>query len=314
MTTQARPRLVGGAIASVVAQTMTDLEIIVVVDGADPETEASVAAVEDSRVRLVVLPVATGAPTARTTGIALARGTFVALLDDDDLWLPTKLERQLDAVRRSGVAEPIAFCARFVRSADGRDTAWHDRAPGPDEHPSDYLFLRRSLRLGESTVSTSTILARRSLFERVAFDPAVRRYGDVDWVLRASAAGARLVYVPERLAIWRESVDGASITRRFATDWRYGIDWIRARRDLVTPEAYAAFLLVRVAAMADRAGDRGAVRIIWREARRNGRPRLIDVALFMARWIVPDRLRDAQRSRLARAGVDSDVDRVTVQG
>ena len=214
--------------------------------------------------------------------------------------------------RRSGIEEPIAFCARFVRSADGRDTAWHDRAPAPGEHPSEYLFVRRSLRLGESTVSTSTILARRSLFERVPFDPSVRRFDDADWVLRAAAAGARLVYLPERLAVWRAPIDGASITGRFASDWRYAFEWICARRDLVTPRAYAAFLLVRVAAMAHRAGEPGAARIIWQEARRHGRPRAMDVALFAGRWVVPDRLRVALRSRLA--GADVETDGVVAQG
>jgi glycosyltransferase involved in cell wall biosynthesis len=284
---------------------MTDLEIIVVVDGADPETEAVVAAIAHPRLQVVVLPDATGAPTARTTGISLAHGTYVALLDDDDLWLPTKLERQLEALRASDVEEPIAFCARLVRSTDGLDTAWADRPPAPGEHPSDYLFVRRSLRLGESTVSTSTILALRSLFERVPFDASARRYEDVDWVLRACAAGARLIYVPERLAVWRAPVGDASITGRYSTDWRYGIEWIRERRHLVTPQAYAAFLLVRVAAMADRAGEPGAARIIWREARRNGRPRAMDVGLFVARWIIPDRLRAAQRSRLAQSETDA---------
>ena len=63
MTTRGRPGLVGGAIASAIAQTMTDLEIVVVIDGADPETEAAVAAIVDPRLRVVVVPVATGAPS-----------------------------------------------------------------------------------------------------------------------------------------------------------------------------------------------------------------------------------------------------------
>ena len=131
------------------------------------------------------------------------------------------------------------------------------------------------------------------------FDPTVTRYEDADWVLRAVAAGARLVYCPERLSIWRAPVDGASITGRTATDWRYGLRWIQARRDLVTPRAYAAFLLVRVAAMADRAGEPRAARILWREARRHGRPGALDIVLFAGRWIVPDRLRSAVRDRFA---------------
>jgi glycosyltransferase involved in cell wall biosynthesis len=297
---------VGGAVRSAVAQTITDIEIIVVVDGPDPETEAVLASIEDARLRILVRPETSGGPAGRNAGIGQATGTFVALLDDDDRWAPTKLERQLEAIGDSGVDEPLGFSARLVEMPDGRLVAWHDRAPGPHEHPSEYLFVRRSLRLGESTVSTSTIVARRTLFMAVPFDPAVTRYEDADWVLRAVAAGARLVYSPERLSIWRAPVDGASVTGRTAADWRYGVHWIQARRDLVTPRAYAAFLLVRVAAMADRAGERRAAGILWREARRYGRPGLLDVTLFAGRWIVPDRLRHAIRTRLASAPHDSE--------
>jgi GT2 family glycosyltransferase len=250
--------------------------------------------------------VTAGGPAGRNAGIAEATGTFVALLDDDDRWSPTKLQRQLDAIRVSGVGEPLGFCARLVEMPDGQIVAWHDRPPGPDEHPSEYLFVRRSLRVGESTVSTSTIVARRALFTAVPFDPSVTRYEDADWVLRAVAAGAQLVYSPERLSIWRAPIDGASITGRTATDWRYGLAWIRARRDLVTPRAYAAFLLVRVAATASRACEPRAAGIIWREARRNGRPGAIDIVLFAGRWVVPSGLRIAIRRRFAMAVIDDE--------
>ena len=295
-----------GAVASAAAQTLAELEIIVVVDGADPETEAVLATLDDPRLRVIVIAESGGAQAARNRGIREAHAEFVALLDDDDLWLPTKLERQVEAIRASGVAEPIAFCARLVRMPDGRDIAWRDREPGPGEHVSEYLFVRRSLRLGESTVSTSTIVARRSLFHAIPFTVDSSRFDDGDWVLRAAAAGAELVYVPQRLAIWRAPVNGRSITGRHAANWREGLAWIRDHRELVTPRAYAAFLLVRVAAMADRAGEPAAARIIWREARRHGRPGVFDVILFAGRWIVPARLRTAIRARFATASVEDD--------
>jgi glycosyltransferase involved in cell wall biosynthesis len=281
---------------------MADLEILVVVDGADPETEAVLAALDEPRLAILVNAEPGGAAAARNAGVQAARGEWIAFLDDDDLWLPTKLDRQLDAIATAevdGVAEPISFSARIVRLPDGRDLAWRDRGPGPAEHPSDYMFVRRSLRLGESSVSTSTIVARRSLLLAVPFDTGAQRFDDADWVLRAWAAGARLVYCPERLSIWRAQVGAASITGRYDTDWRHGLRWIQARRDLVTRRAYAAFLLVRVAAMAERAGERRAAGIVWREAWRHGRPGLPELVLFAGRWIVPSRLRVAIRHRYA---------------
>ncbi|MEO5885718.1 MAG: glycosyltransferase family 2 protein [Candidatus Limnocylindrales bacterium] len=302
--THGRPDLVPRAVASVLAQTMADLELIVVVDGPDRATEAALAELgraDGGRLRILVNPASVGGGAARNIGVRAATGAWVAFLDDDDAWLPTKLERQLAAIAASDAAEPIAFCPIVVRSTDG-DRAWRSHAPRPGEPASEYLFVRRSLRAGEGTVGTSTIVARRSLLIDVPFDPALRRYQDADWVLRAAAAGATLVYCPERLSVWSAPGEGASITADHATDWRYAFDWIRARRHLVTARAYAAFLLVRVAALAAAAGDRSAAGPLWREARRLGRPAPLDVLLFGGRWIVPDGIRIRLRRRLAGVG------------
>ncbi len=289
------------AVASVLAQTCRDIEVIVVVDGPDPATATALAAITDPRLRVEVNPTSLGAGAARNAGIATASGQWVAFLDDDDVWLPTKLVRQVAALEgavRGGVVDPVAFCSIIVRTPDG-DTAWRDRAPGPDEPVSEYLFVRPSLRIGEGTIGTSTIIASADLLRRVSFDPEVRRYQDADWLLRAAAAGARLVYVPERLSVWTAPSGGASITASHATDWRHALTWIHARRTLVTRRAYAAFVLVRVAALARAAGEPGAIPVLWRAALRDGRPTWREVVLFAGRWLVPTRLRRGARSRLA---------------
>ena len=301
VATRGRPQELRQAIQSVLAQTFQEFEIVVVVDGPDRATETVLRAIDADRLRVVVLSAPSGSGAARNAGIEAATGSWIALLDDDDLWLPQKLERQLETIAASGVEQAIGFCARFVRTEEG-DVAWRDRAPAPGEHPSDYMFVRRSLRLGESTVSTSTIVARRSLFLAVPFDPALARYQDADWVLRAADAGARLVYCPERLAIWRAPRGNESITGAHATDWRGALRWIRARRGLVTRRAYGAFILVRVAALAAARGERRAVPLLWREAWAEGRPGPLDVLMFVGRWIVPGGFRRVLRSRLATDG------------
>lgn len=296
--THGRPDHVGRAVGSALEQTLADIEVIVVLDGPDLASSAALEAIPDPRVRVLTLPTQAGASAARNAGVAAATGSWVAFLDDDDIWMPTKLERQLAAIDASGIVEPIAFCPVVVRAADG-DHAWRSRPPRPDEHVSEYLFVRRSLRVGEGTVGTSTILARRSLVAAVPFDTGLRRYQDADWVLRAAAAGASLVYCPERLSIWSAPDGAPSITAGHASDWRYAFDWIVARRRLVTARAYAAFLLVRVAARAAAAGDRAAAGVIWHEARHRGRPGVAEVLLFAGRWIVPAGLRTRARRRLA---------------
>jgi glycosyltransferase involved in cell wall biosynthesis len=295
--TRDRPDLVQRAVASVRSQTHASLEIIVVVDGPDVATEDALGAIDEPRLHVIALPATVGAGEARNVGVRAAIGEWVAFLDDDDEWLPAKLERQLASIASSGVAQPIGFCPIIIRTAKG-GRAWRSRPPAPGEHPSDYLFVRRSLRIGEGTVGTSTIVARRSLLREVPFDAALGRYQDADWILRATAAGAALVYCPQRLSIWTAPGTRVSITAAHATDWRHALDWIRARRSLVTARAYAAFILIRVAALAAAAGDRAAIGELWGEARRSGRPGVIETLLFAGRWLIPTGLRRWLRRRL----------------
>jgi glycosyltransferase involved in cell wall biosynthesis len=302
--TRGRPDLVVRAVASARAQTHTSLEIVVVVDGPDPATEAALGAIDDPRLSVITLPGSVGAAEARNVGVRAGIGEWVAFLDDDDEWLPPKLERQLASVGASGVATPIAFCPIVIRT-DGTQAAWRSRPPARGEHPSEYLFVRRSLRFGEGTVGTSTIVAQRALLREIPFDVSLRRYQDADWILRATAAGAQLVYCPERLSIWTAPGDRPSITAAHATEWRDALGWIRARRALVTPRAYASFILVRVSGLASTAGDRSAIGELWVEARRHGRAGPLDVAIFAARWVVPSGLRRWLRRRTVgvRTGV-----------
>src|SRR3954451_8490265 len=93
--TTKRPHLVIRAVRSVLSQTITDLELIVAIDGPNPETGAVLAAIADPRVRIVQHQTGAGAGAARNLGARHATGKWIGFLDDDDEWLPRKLESQL---------------------------------------------------------------------------------------------------------------------------------------------------------------------------------------------------------------------------
>jgi O-antigen biosynthesis protein len=96
LPTHNRAALVGRAIESVLAQTRRDWELVVVDDGSADETRAAVAAFVDPRIRYVRNEKALGPAQARNVGIRAAGATrYLGFLDDDDEWLPEKLERQL---------------------------------------------------------------------------------------------------------------------------------------------------------------------------------------------------------------------------
>ena len=107
------------AIESVLAQTYSDLEIIVIDDGSTDETLSAVTRYLD-RIHFLRQP-NKGLPGARNTGIRAARAPFIALLDADDTWLPEKLELQMP--RFTDPAVGIVYSDFSVRYADGRQQA-----------------------------------------------------------------------------------------------------------------------------------------------------------------------------------------------
>jgi glycosyltransferase involved in cell wall biosynthesis len=91
-----RAHIVGRAIQSVLNQTYKNIEVIVVDDGSQDNTQEVVLSIKDERVRYIRLHRNFGAAFARNIGIANARGEFVAFLDSDDCFLPEKIEKQVE--------------------------------------------------------------------------------------------------------------------------------------------------------------------------------------------------------------------------
>src|SRR5262245_7125063 len=89
------------AVASALAQTLHDFEIIVVDDASKDDTERVLRHFEDSRITLIRHEINRGVAAARNTGVENAKGKYFAFLDDDDEWLPNKLNRQFELLESS---------------------------------------------------------------------------------------------------------------------------------------------------------------------------------------------------------------------
>src|SRR5580658_7758695 len=167
IATKKRPELLVRAISSVLRQTIADLEVIVVMDGEEPETLTRLAAIGDSRLRVQVDPLSFGPGAARNAGAALATGVWVAFLDDDDEWLPTKLERQL--------ALPVPPSGRVILSCRSAyvtplGTSIRPRAIFRNDAPFDeWLFDRQRLFGGDSFIQTSSLMTPTALFREIGF-------------------------------------------------------------------------------------------------------------------------------------------------
>ena len=179
-------RHLADALASVAAQTHPEVECIVVDDGStDGSPHIARAAVG---VRYVRHPNA-GVAVARNTGLTVARGDYLAFLDQDDRFHPEKLARQVAALAGAAGAG-LCFVREQVVCEDGQaDPDWLPEPTAPGDHLS---FV------------PGTWLVRRDVFQRVGyFDASYRTGSDTDWMFRAREAGVPHCLVEEPLLIRR---------------------------------------------------------------------------------------------------------------
>ncbi|HEX7976733.1 MAG TPA: glycosyltransferase [Anaerolineales bacterium] len=171
----------GAAVQSVLDQTFTDWELVVVDDGSTDNTSEVAARFSDPRIH-VMRQVNKGLPGARNTGIAASSGEYLAFLDADDTYLPNKLEIQVAHLdKEPGVG--LSYASRI--EIDQQDQpSWLVRAP-------EQTDLRR-LVLG-FPFTINDLLVRRTWVERVGgFDETFRLHSeDRDFYLRLALAGCR---------------------------------------------------------------------------------------------------------------------------
>ena len=289
--TRNRPHLVARAVRSALSQSLNPIEIIVVIDGPDDDTLQILCQIEDSRLKVKIIPLHLGSGDSRNAGVSEARGHWIAFLDDDDEWFPQKLEVQLQTAQQSSHRYPIIACRLIARGEMG-DCVRPRRVPGPKESVGEYLFCRKSLFWGKGLLQTSTIFTMKDLLRRVPFKSGLKKHADIDWILRASTqegVGVEFVPRPDPLVIWHIENYRSRISNR--ADWRYSLSWIKTNRQLVTSRTFASFILTWVSESAVRENDRKAFLILIREACRYGKPTLIDVLLYLGIWMISTRVR-----------------------
>lgn len=204
MPTFERRALLAAAIDSVRAQTLDDFELLVVDDASTDGTEALLAerARADPRVRVFRATVNRGCNAARTLALGEARGRYLAFLDDDDLYLPERLERAVARLEAESSLD-VAFCRFSYIDAAGEPQPWGAQflAVGEDATPGAQVF--PLLYCDWGWIPTCTLTLRADRLAGVAFGAARRRDSDAVFNVQLAAAGATFAQLPESLALVR---------------------------------------------------------------------------------------------------------------
>ncbi len=308
---------VAEAIDSVLAQTFTDFELIVVDDGGSDRSMEIVRGYEDPRLRIVV-QANRGLAGARNSGILEARGGYIALLDSDDRWLPEKLALHvihLDHNPEIGVSfSPSRFIDR-----DGRPMRLV-QTPKLDGIEAEDIFCRNPVGNGSAPV------IRRAALETVAFpnpeeparvcyfDESLRQSEDIEMWLRLSVAGGvRFAGIEPALTEYRVNGGGLSsqVVRQYQS-WEQVVARLTgyAAEFAGTHVSRArAYQLRYLARRAVQLGDPGMALALLREAMASNRRPLLEepvktmvtvVAALAGRIIGPDRF--ARLAALAVGG------------
>jgi hypothetical protein len=190
---------------SVLAQTFSDYEIIVVNDGS-PDTVQLEKVLEPYRARIAYYRQENQGPAgARNTGIQVARGKYIAPLDCDDLWEPDHLAAQLAVLEGDSSIDMVYADARIFGDGQGRGRTVMELCPSEGEVTFESLVMR------QCTVHICVSLVRRqTLLDAGLFDPAFRGTEDIDMWLRIVKRGGRIAYQRRVLGRYRKQAGSLS--------------------------------------------------------------------------------------------------------
>jgi glycosyltransferase involved in cell wall biosynthesis len=198
LPTYNRAASIGGAIRSVLDQTVQDFEIVVVDDRSLDQTEEVVNRFRDRRIRYLRLARNSGEAASRNAGVLQAGGRYVAFLDDDDSWVPEKLALQLAEFDASGTVGLVYSWRETLFNLTGRSSVL--------PLSGDVESQLRRFRITTSTV----VVSWEALSTAGRFDEAIPYSSDYDLWIRIWRAGFRFRAVDRPLVRYAVHGDGLS--------------------------------------------------------------------------------------------------------
>lgn len=237
ITTRNRLTLLKRAIASVLGQSYCDVECIVVSDGSTDGTDEYCRSLEGIEFIAISEAESKGGNHARNCGIMKAKGEYVAFLDDDDYWLPEKIEKFVEVAHEMKCG--------FVYSGRIEELGDYYKYPTTATLPTGDVS--RAV-LQNIFASTSTIMVRRDLLIAVGmFDENLKFWQEYELMIRL-AQETEFYHTEEPLTVYRiDKNDEARLTNKYI-GWTEAVAYIRKKHDKLyrrlSPIEYARYRLM----------------------------------------------------------------------
>lgn len=182
--THNRPSLARRAVACVLAQTHKNIEIIVVDDCSETDLNVHniVTSFNDNRIQYIRHSTSRGPSATRNTGIELAKGEYIAFLDDDDIWMESKLEKQLHYIKKY----PAALCGFFTQYNSFK------KRNCPELQINE-------IKKDRNIAINSGLIVESVFAKKVKYDDNLRVGEDIDFLFRLISYGLKIQYFSQIL-------------------------------------------------------------------------------------------------------------------
>jgi len=212
------------AIDSVLKQTYTNWELLVVDDGSTDNTAELLAQIKDERVQILHTPTRLWATGTRNFGLKNATGELVAFIDSDDLWAASKLQKQVDALRQYPDAGFCLTGGYNFRNVDEPTEYFYKQTEGARY---DDLFL--AFFKSEVSATTPSFMFRKQWLDTVGFFNEAKSFADADFFLRiAKASKGIILYEP---LFYRRLHDSNISSRDWEKGYGEGLELISTYKD-----------------------------------------------------------------------------------
>lgn len=223
ITTHNRQELLSRAIESVLLQSYQNIECIVVDDASEDGTKEYCESIECINYVRISKDESKGGNYARNLGIKNALGEYIAFLDDDDYWLPEKIEKQINLLIEKQCS--LVFCGRKLEYVkENREISYREDLPKP-EYKGD---LSTEILMSICTTTSAIFVKRDMLFEVGLFDENLKFWQEYELSIRL-AQKTFFYFVNEPLVVYRVDLnDSQRLTNKYY-EWMEAVGYIKGK-------------------------------------------------------------------------------------